>query len=54
MCDVMAISHQECLGNVWDSSREEAYTLLEPCEILTEEEWLQGGLTLWVEDVEEE
>ena len=26
---------------------------LEPCKVLTEEEWLQGGLTPWVDEVTE-
>ena len=25
---------------------------LEPCELLTEEEWVQEGLTPWIDDVE--
>ena len=25
--------------------------MLEPCEVLTEEEWVKGGLTPWVEEV---
>ena len=37
-----------------NNSREERYALLEPCELLTKEEWLQGGLIPWVEDVEDE
>jgi hypothetical protein len=32
----------------------EARAQLKPCEVLTEEEWLQGGLTSWVDDVVEE
>lgn len=43
VCDVMIISHQEGLMDDKESSREENYALLEPCEILTEEEWLQRG-----------
>ena len=45
LCDVIMISHVEGLMDGRGSSREESYALLEPCEILTEEEWLQGGLT---------
>ena len=37
-----------------DSASLEAYALLEPCEVLTEEEWVKGGLTPWVEEVGEE
>ena len=44
VCDVMATSHHECLRDGSDNSKEEGYALLEPCEILTKEEWLQGGL----------
>ena len=36
-----------------DSSKMEEYASLEPCEVLTEEEWLQGGLTPWVDGIDE-
>ena len=35
-----------------DNVSREDYLSLEPCEVLTEEEWIQGGLTLWIGDVE--
>ena len=48
--DVMTIS---CVGKEeWERNEEKSQ--LEPCEILTEEEWLQGGLTPWVDEVTEE
>ena len=46
----MAIGHYPCLQDEMDSARLEAYALLEPCEVLTEEEWVKGGLTPWVEE----
>ena len=42
VCGVMVTSHHEYLRDNIDSSREEDYSLLEPCEVLTEEDWLQG------------
>ena len=48
--DVMAISHIH--RKEWGKS--EATQRLEPCEILIEEEWVQGGLTPWIDDVREE
>ena len=36
-----------------DSSRLEGYSPLKPYEVLIEEEWLQGGLTPWIDGMEE-
>ena len=30
----------------------QAYALLEACEVPTREEWVKGGLTLWVDEIE--
>ena len=49
----MSTSHYERLSERMDSSRLEEYALLEPCEVLTEEEWLQWGLTPWIDGIEE-
>ena len=38
MYDVMMISYHECLKNDRHKSTAEEYALLEPCEVLTEEE----------------
>ena len=51
--DVMVTSHYKYLRDDMDGSRKEEYSLLEPCEVLTEEEWLQGELTPWVDGIEE-
>jgi hypothetical protein len=48
--DVMATSYVSKVE--WE--RSEARAQLEPCEVLTEEEWLQGGITPWIDDVVEE
>lgn len=53
VCDVMMISHHEYLKDNKDRSNMKEYALLEPCEVLTEEEWLQGGLILWIDKIEE-
>jgi len=45
--DVMATSYVS--KEEWE--RGEARAQLEPCEVLTEEEWLQGGLTPWINEV---
>ena len=47
--DIMMMSHSCIIGDV--KSRED-YLFLEPCEILTEEEWEQGGLTPWLDNIE--
>ena len=49
--DTMTIGHYPRLQDEMDSARLEAYALLEPCEVLIEEEWVKGGLTSWVEEV---
>ena len=46
-------SYHECLKDDRDKSISEEYALLEPCEVLTEDEWLQGGLTSWIDVIEE-
>ena len=35
-----------------DNVSREDYLSLEPYEVLTEEEWVQGGLTPWLDDIE--
>ena len=47
--DVMMLTHSYILQD--DVSRED-YLSLEPFEVLTTEEWIQGGLTPWIDDVE--
>ena len=37
--DVMVTSHHACLSDKILSSKGEEYSLLEPCEVFTEEEW---------------
>ena len=51
--DTMIICHYPRLRDEMDSARMEAYSLLEPCEVHTEEEWVKGGLTPWVDEVGE-
>lgn len=46
--DVMVTSNYKWLSDEMDISRSEEYSLLEPCELLTEEEWLQRRLTPWI------
>jgi hypothetical protein len=46
-------SYHPCLNDKRLSSRSEEYSLLEPCEVLTEEEWIRGGLIPWVDSVDE-
>ena len=45
--DVMTILHVSRVE--W--KRRQVTRDWEPCEVMTEEEWLQGGLTPWVDDV---
>ena len=52
ICDVMVTSHLECLKEGRNVLRKEERSLLEPCEVLTEEDWLHGGLTSWVDGIE--
>ena len=47
--DVMMMTHS-CI--LQDNVSREDYLSLEPCEVLTEEEWVQGGLTPWLDDIE--
>ena len=51
--DVMTTSHHACLREDILNSKSEEYSLLEPCEVLTEEEWILGGLTPLVDSIEE-
>ena len=51
--DTMTLYHYPRLQEELDSARLEAYALLKPCEVLTAEEWVKGGLTPWVEEVRE-
>ena len=49
----MVMSHHACLSDVIFSLKIEEHSLLEPCEVLTEKEWILGELTPWVDSVEE-
>ena len=51
--DIMTISHHSCLSDDILSACGEEYSLLEPCEVLTEEEWILGGLTPWIDSVDD-
>ena len=51
--DVMVTDHYPRLQDKVDNSRIEVYSLLEPCEVLTKEEWVQGRLTPWKNEVGE-
>ena len=51
--DTMTICHYPRLQDERDSARLEAYFLLKQCEVLTEEEWVERGLTPWVDEVGE-
>ena len=46
------MSHHPCLSDDILSARSEKYFLLEPCEVLTEEEWILRGLTPWVDSMD--
>ena len=48
----MVTSDHVCLSDEILRARSEKYLSLEPCEVLTEEEWLLGGLTPWVDSME--
>ena len=49
----MATSYYPCLSDERLTSNGGNYASLEPCEVLTEEEWILGGLTPWVDSVDE-
>ena len=49
----MTTSHHACLRDVILSSMNEKYSLLEPCEVLTEEKWILGRLTPWIDSMKE-
>ena len=51
--DILTMSYHLCLSDERLSSRGEDYLSLEPCEVFTEEEWILGGLTPWVDGVDE-
>ena len=51
--DIMTISHHLCLTDDILNGRSEEYSLLEPCEVLTKEEWILGGLTHCVDSVDD-
>ena len=51
--DTMPIGRYPHLRDEMDSARLEAYSLLEPCEVLTEEEWVIEGLPPWVDKIGE-
>ena len=51
--NVMMTSYHACLRDDILNSRNEEYSLLEPCEVLTKEEWILGGLTPWIDSMEE-
>jgi hypothetical protein len=44
---VIVTSHHACLNDERFSSKKVEYSLLEPSEVLTEEEWVREGLTPW-------
>ena len=48
----MMMSHSYIHQDDMSSSQREDYLSLEPYEVLTEEEWVQGGLTPWIDDVD--
>jgi hypothetical protein len=48
----MVTSHHPRLNDKRLSSRSEECSSFEPCEVLTEEEWMRGGLTPWVDSVD--
>ena len=45
--------HHVYLKDDMDRSNTEKYALLEPCEVFTEEEWLQGRLTPWIDEIKD-
>ena len=47
----MTTSHHTCLRDDILGVRSQEYSLLEPCEVLTEEDWILEGLTHWVDSV---
>ena len=49
----MVTSHHACLSDKILSLKNKEYSLLEPYEVLTKEKWILGGLTPWVDGVEE-
>ncbi|OAE35250.1 hypothetical protein AXG93_1162s1260 [Marchantia polymorpha subsp. ruderalis] len=46
------ISHHKIFKNEVISSQRDEYMLLEPCEVLIEEEWIHGGLTPWLDELD--
>ena len=51
--NVIVTSQHACMNDEGLSSRSDEYSLLEPYEVLTEEEWILGGLTPWIDSVED-
>ena len=47
--DIMMMTHS-CIHQ--DRVSSEDYLSIELCEVLTEEEWVKGGLTPWLDDIE--
>ena len=52
ICDVMMTFHHQILRDDMSNSRREDYVSLESCDVHTEEEWVQRGLTPWIDEVE--
>ena len=50
---MMVIFYHACLSDEILRAKNEEYLLLEPCQVLTEEEWILRGLTPWIDSVEE-
>ena len=51
--DIMTISRYSCLTDDILNARSQEYSLLEHCKVLTEEEWILGGLTSRVDSVDD-
>jgi hypothetical protein len=49
----MVTSHHPYFSDKRLSSRRKEYSLLEPCEVFTEEEWIRGGLRPWIDNMDE-
>ena len=48
----MVTSHHACLSDERLSLRSKEFSLLEPCEVFTENEWILGGSTSYIDSVE--
>lgn len=51
--DVIMISYHSLRGNIRKKNKEGAHTV-EQCELLEEDDWVRGGLTLLFDDVAKE